>query len=1002
MKKSFLVLSAIIASLGLVACGENSSSGGSNSSNGSNGSLSPSISVIEDDTIKGAGTKESPFLVSNQRQLKKVANACLGSDITLYISIERNFEITEEWAPLGTLKTPFSANIIGNGHTIKGLNINAAGDEQQLFGLFGCYSGVVENLTVEGNIDIQQQIASSYVGLFAGVTYNAYLKDVTTKGKIVVRNNTEVDDLTSCVGGVSGANVLGDKLTSTFEEVSFFGDIDCRVKDANVAGILGCVPNVSLIQTSSLLITNSYVESSQIKGGNITAGLVGNLDAYTGITNSIVKVDKIEAIDSSEGAYVGGITAAAYYETALINNVVLVNSLKAPSSPSPAYSSHAGVVTGRPVEDGYDEYSNELGSAIYGNGFINPIIEADTTLLEQGETIEAKDVDSTYLIKHGFNRAWKIDDGKAVLKAAKDISSDEVDVIINKNDGSGDSKTVKVEPNTIAVISENDYKRDGYLNYGLYYDKEATVAYRFYAPVNSGLEVNCGWFDTSRLAGFYKGASSVNGTIQFMEDGTFVWLMSDLYSSIGTWWCDGKHLIYSHLFLNDVVCIWDEANGKFTFPDANDDSYSYTFTKAGKVYGYWSNEEGRQIFLNDDGTGSYSDGDTVVSITYSKVSDTELKVNDFGAYGDCKIVIANDGSITFSVVEDYEYSYNWKLVKGSAVPNYENKKAIGKYKGNFAGCIDLLNNGNFEYRKISGDTVYAYGGFRIIDSTTVQLKSSAVSIFNGIFKFDASTNTLISADGTKILAKEGEYVNSFMTSDKSVIIHVFDNKTYLVMNGKLNKSTTISGDLVDGNTITIGKDEYKIEGTTLKYISKDPDKTPLVNTYIDANTKIELALNADGTGTYDGSAINYTFDGTKVKFTVNSLLNVELTWNASDKTLIGTADDSESPVNLSFTVKKEVVEEKNLIGTWSGNGIMSNTYTITIKADKTYSMKLPAGTFDGTWTGSLDGKIELDTTPISSIFDSCSITYQASSDTIKVEWEDYDYNPGSAVWTRVA
>lgn len=996
MKKSFLVLSAIIASLSLVACGETNSG-----SNSSNGSLSPSISVIEDDTIKGEGTKESPFLVSNQKQLKKVANACLGSEITLYISIEKDFEITEDWAPLGTLKAPFTANIIGNGHTIKGLNINAAGDEQQLFGLFGCYSGVVENLTVEGNIDIQQQIASSYVGLFAGVTYNAYLKDVTTKGKIVVRNNTEVDDLTSCVGGVSGANVLGDKLTSTFEEVSFFGDIDCRVKDANVAGILGCVPNVSLIQTSSLLITNSYVESSQIKGGNITAGLVGNLDAYTGITNSIVKVDKIEAIDSSEGAYVGGITAAAYYETALINNVVLVNSLKAPSSPSPAYSSYAGVVTGRPVEDGYEEYSNELGSAIYGNGFINPIIEADTTLLEQGETIEAKDVDSTYLIKHGFNRAWKIDDGKAVLKAAKDISSDEVDVIINKNDGSGDSKTVKAEPNTIAVISENDYKRDGYLNYGLYYDKEATVAYRFYAPVNSGLEVNCGWFDTSRLAGFYKGATSVNGTMQFMEDGTFVWLMSDLYSSIGTWWCDGKHLVYSHLFLEDVVCIWDEANGKFTFPDANDDSYSYTFTKAGKVYGYWSNEEGRQIFLNDDGTGSYSDGDTVVSITYSKVSDTELKVNDFGAYGNCKIVFNNDGSISFSVVEDYEIPpYNWTLVKGSAVPNYENKKAIGKYKGNFVGSIDLLNNGNFEYHKISEDTVYAYGGFRIIDSTTIQLKSDAASNFNGTFKFDASTNTLISTDGTKILAKEGEYVKSFMTGDKSVIIHVFDNKNYLVMNGKLNKNTTISGDLVDGNTITIGKDEYKIEGTTLKYISKDPDKTPLVNTYIDANTKIELVLKADGTGTYDGSVINYTFDGTKVKFTVNAL-DVELTWNASNKTLIGTADDGEKPVNLSFSVKPEVVEKKNLVGTWSGQGVFSNTYTITINADGTYVFVMPADTVNGTWTGSLDGTITLDSAPISAIFNECSITYQASSDKINVVWEDSDYTQGSSTWSRV-
>ena len=1003
MKKSLLTLMSIIGALTLVACNNTNGSGSTNTSNSTSisDSTSSSVNKPEDGTIKGLGTKESPYLISNQTQLKNVANGCMGLETSAYISIENDIVITEEWTPLGTLESPFNANIDGNNHTIKGLNITKAGNNQMLFGLFGCYSGVAENLTVEGNIDIQQQIASSYVGLFAAVTFNAYLRNITVKGNLIVRNNTEVDNLTSCVGGVSGANVLGNGLTSTFEEVSYFGDIDCRVKDANVAGILGCIPVVSLVQTSALLFTNNYVESNKIKGGNIVGGLVGNLDAYTGITNSIVKVNSIEAIDSSEGAYVGGITGTAYYETAMLNNIVIVDNLSAPSSSSPAYESVVGAITGRPVEDGYDEYSTELGSALYGNAFINSTISGDKTLSDQGDVITTKDVDSSFLIKHGFNRAWELKDGNVSLKEFKNISTDNITVTINKNDGSAETKTVTVEPNTITNITDNDFTREGYLNHGLYYDSEATVAYRFYAPVNGGLDLNCGWFDTSRLAGFYKGASAVNGTMQFMEDGTFVWLMSDYYSSIGTWWCDGKHLTYSHVFLDDVVCIWDEEKGKFTFPDANDDSYSYTFTKAGNVYGYWSNEDGRQIFLNDDGTGTYSDGDTVVAINYTKVNDSELKVSDFGAYGDCKIVIANDGSITFSVTEDYEYNYNWTLTKGSAVPNYKNKKAIGTYKGNFAGSIELLENGNFIYHKISEDTIYAYGGFRIMDSSTVQFKCDAVSSFNGTFKFDASTNTLINSTGTTILAKEGTYVKSFMTTDKSVIIYVFDNANYLVINGKLNKTTTISGELSDGNVVTIGKDEYQVEGTTLKYVSHDPDKTPLANTYVEATSKIELVLNADGTGTYDGSMINYNFDGSKVTFTVNNVNDVELTWNATDKTLIGTSNDGDSEVNLSFSIKPEIVEKKNLVGTWSGQGIFSNTYTITINADGTYVFVMPAGTANGTWTGSLDGTITLDSAPISAIFNECSITYQASSDKINVVWEDYDYNPGSATWSRI-
>ncbi|MCD8195541.1 MAG: hypothetical protein LUD22_04525, partial [Coprobacillus sp.] len=173
---------------------------------------------------------------------------------------------------------------------------------------------------------------------------------------------------------------------------------------------------------------------------------------------------------------------------------------------------------------------------------------------------------------------------------------------------------------------------------------------------------------------------------------------------------------------------------------------------------------------------------------------------------------------------------------------------------------------------------------------------------------------------------------------------------------------------------------------------------------------MRLLLNEDGTGIYDyeGTSprdITWTLEGTTVTFELDGD-DVVLTWDAEAGTLIGTYyqdyGEYEIPVNLtkddadSGDRQEEVI---NLVGTWTGQGTYSNTYTVTIYADGTYELVLPGATYTGTWTGSLDGTIELDVS--STVLEYFNLTYNAANDTAIINFEDDDYNDYSnVVYTR--
>ncbi len=84
-------------------------------------------------------------------------------------------------------------------------------------------------------------------------------------------------------------------------------------------------------------------------------------------------------------------------------------------------------------------------------------------------------------------------------------------------------------------------------------------------------------------------------------------------------------------------------------------------------------------------------------------------------------------------------------------------------------------------------------------------------------------------------------------------------------------------------------------------LKKGTDFSEVANTYTTGS--IDLVLNADGTGTYDGYPIEKcTFENNELYFEVNYCY-VTLTGNAKEQTLVGTYDDGDAPVNLSFHVK---------------------------------------------------------------------------------------------------
>lgn len=251
----------------------------------------------------------------------------------------------ENWTPLNTTNIMLD----GNGHKILNLKIDANNQTTKKFGLFGTYSGIIENLTLE-NVDIdvikyvdenaadtegkeETEADIDAVGAIVGYLENGILKNCKVAGDIT----TSVDN----VGGLVGHSKKGT--IAVFR--GCINEADVTVDGSNAGGLIGCAlgpVNVILSTNKGAISATTYnaggligcAESEGYKAQYIEAGYDSSLKSVElAVKNEKISGEyniKLQKVDSTEELnLLNGATFSIYDRNKQIisgyENVVLEN-----------------------------------------------------------------------------------------------------------------------------------------------------------------------------------------------------------------------------------------------------------------------------------------------------------------------------------------------------------------------------------------------------------------------------------------------------------------------------------------------------------------------------------------------------------------------------------------------------------------------------------------------------------------------------------------------------
>ena len=211
---------------------------------------------------KGSGTKESPYLIYNAEDMKKIAAM---PKVQNYYKLMSDIDYNNEhYYMIGTRNEEynnksyyFTGIIDGNLHTIKNVEVKGYNN----IGLIGYANSAgvqglnVENATIVGN---------NNVGLFGYVSGENSNNPTTIVGLNIKNINVKGN---STVGGV-----VGDLETYTkINEIAIDGNIEATGNQ--IGGIVGYKYGDSVTLTSVISNTN-------VKGNNYVGGIVGNYFGY--------------------------------------------------------------------------------------------------------------------------------------------------------------------------------------------------------------------------------------------------------------------------------------------------------------------------------------------------------------------------------------------------------------------------------------------------------------------------------------------------------------------------------------------------------------------------------------------------------------------------------------------------------------------------------------------------------------------------------------------------
>ena len=251
--------------------------------------------------LSGSGTAEEPYLITNGSELAYLAaqtelgnrfeNCCFRLENDIYLNDVSDFDEWEStfpqltpWTPIGLAlyeeddfgdltiddSKCFMGNFDGYGHTVYGMFIDGAGDRpsDSGFGLFGCSSGIIENLSVE----CVYITANDYLGAIVGYMNGGTITNCTAGGLIYgvweaggIVGTAQGGSIVNCssTAKVSGAGgnaggIVGSASYSTINSCSNHGHVGAAFQAGGIVGSAFCseienCANLALVDGSCVI-----------------------------------------------------------------------------------------------------------------------------------------------------------------------------------------------------------------------------------------------------------------------------------------------------------------------------------------------------------------------------------------------------------------------------------------------------------------------------------------------------------------------------------------------------------------------------------------------------------------------------------------------------------------------------------------------------------------------------------------------------------------------------
>lgn len=234
--------------------------------------------VYRDAELSGAGTQQSPYVISTANELRTFAKYVNNGErayADAYVKLANDIEVPGAWTPLGkNAAFPFRGCFDGGGHTV---TVTVEDPALSYFGFFGCLEdATVENLTVNGEIYCSEPYAMAG-GLAA-----------RTRGTVTLRscvNNATVSALARGCAGVGGlVGSYDDNVEYRWQSIRLL------IADSHNSGLIvltGSDPNAYVgglvgANENCVQLERSYNTGTIYAPGAWVGGLLGQAGAQTG------------------------------------------------------------------------------------------------------------------------------------------------------------------------------------------------------------------------------------------------------------------------------------------------------------------------------------------------------------------------------------------------------------------------------------------------------------------------------------------------------------------------------------------------------------------------------------------------------------------------------------------------------------------------------------------------------------------------------------------------